>query len=287
MNNFELPPPIVSASWLADHAADGDVLILDASLKPAVPVGTPTDEPAPAVRIAGARVFDFDKTICDTASHLPHMMPTAEVFQREVRALGVDRNSLIVVYDRQGIYSSPRAWWMFRAMGHDRVCVLDGGLPAWMQAGFPCEPAAAVAAIPGDFVAHARPSLFCNADDVERALNDGHCRVLDARSAGRFHGREPEPRAGLRGGHIPGSINLPFTQLLDRGRMRPAAEIADLFAPVANRDMQLVFSCGSGVTACILALGAYLAGYRNLSVYDGSWSEWGIPSARPVATDSA
>jgi thiosulfate/3-mercaptopyruvate sulfurtransferase len=174
---------------------------------------------------------------------------------------------------------------MFRAMGHDAVAVLDGGLPAWMAVGQPCEPVVARGVARGDFVAHPRPELFCDADAVMAALTDERCAVLDARSAGRFAGREPEPRPGLRLGHMPNAINLPFGDLQERGRMRSIEELTRILLAKADRRQKLIFSCGSGVTSCILALGAVLAGYRDLAVYDASWSEWGLPSSsRPIVT---
>jgi thiosulfate/3-mercaptopyruvate sulfurtransferase len=262
----------VSVAWLAAHLRDDNLVILDASM----PLG--------AMRIPGARPFDFDRTICDRASPLPHMMPSAEVFANEVSALGIDNSSAVVVYDSRGVYSSPRARWMFRAMGHDRVAVLDGGLPAWVAAGHAVEGAAGGPPVPRTFVARPRDGMFCDADFVARALNDPHSVVVDARSAGRFHGREPEPRPGLRPGHIPGSLNLPYADVLLNGHFRPITELTAIMGQKARADQQLVFTCGSGVTACIPALAAEMLGFTAISVYDGSWSEWGLPSPRPVAT---
>lgn len=271
--SIDLAVPLVSVAWLAAHVRDANLVILDASM------GAPS-----AVRIPGARRFDFDQAICDRASSLPHMMPPPELFAHEVGALGIDAACAVVIYDTKGIYSSPRARWMFRAMGHDAVAVLDGGLPAWREAGHPVEPPGGPSPRPRTFMARARAGFFCDADAVARALADPRCAVIDARSAGRFHGREPEPRAGLRGGHMPGALNLPFTEVLERGRFRPRAELAAILGRKARADQRLVFSCGSGVTACIPALAAELAGRRDIAIYDGSWSEWGLPSTRPVAT---
>jgi thiosulfate/3-mercaptopyruvate sulfurtransferase len=212
-------------------------------------------------------------------------MPTPEVFETEVRALGVNQRSQIVVYDRIGIFSSPRAWWMFKAMGHDAVAVLDGGLPAWVAAGLPTESTPRPTVPTGDFVAKPRPSFFVDAEHVATALANPAAAVLDARSEGRFHGRDPEPRQGLRGGHMPNAVNVPFGSVQDRGHMKSPEELSALLAAKVGARERLVFSCGSGVTACTLALAAELAGYSNKAVYDGSWSEWGLPSARRVVTD--
>jgi thiosulfate/3-mercaptopyruvate sulfurtransferase len=282
MTTFQLPRPTVSVEWLAAHLDNPELVLLDATMQTAVAAGSG----APVERhLRGARRFDFDTRVCDRTSALPHMMPTPELFTQEVRALGIGRDSRVVIYDRVGVYSSPRAWWMFRAMGHDQVAVLDGGLPAWVAAGMPCEGGPCPPAEGrGDFVARPRPGLFCDAERVTTALADETCAVLDARSAGRFQGREPEPRAGLRPGHMPNALNLPFGSVQTGGRMRSKEELIAIFAEKLGAQQTWIFSCGSGVTACILALAAELAGHTDMTVYDGSWSEWGLPSARAVVT---
>jgi thiosulfate/3-mercaptopyruvate sulfurtransferase len=279
MSTPTLPGPLVSVAWLQAHLAD--VVLLDASLVAPVSGGAGV---APTLAIPGAQVFDHDKTICDRSSPLPHMMPTAAVFEAAARALGIGVESRVIVYDRVGTYASPRAWWMFKAMGHEAVAVLDGGLPAWLAAGLEVGFFGGPRA-PGDFVARPGAHLFCDADAVAVALQSPAVAVVDARSAGRFFGREPEPRAGLRLGHMPGAVNLFFGDMQQGGAMRPVEALkARIAATVGGRE-RLVLSCGSGVTACIVALAAELAGYRDLVVYDGSWSEWGLPSDRPVVTD--
>lgn len=284
MTSLLLPSPTVPVLWLAKHLGHPQLVLLDASLKPATAAASALSA-ASAVQVPGTRIFDFDKRICDQETPLPHMMPSPELFEREVRALGIRRDSLIVIYDRVGVYASPRAWWMFKAMGHDHVAVLDGGLPAWLEAHLPTEPVGAQHVEPGDFVAQPRPGLFCDAEQVQAALSNKQYVVFDARSEGRFLGREPEPRPGLRHGHMPNAVNLPFGNVQANGRMRTPEELAALFEPKAGRQQKLIFSCGSGVTACILTLAAELAGYSSLAVYDGSWSEWGLPSSRPVVAD--
>jgi thiosulfate/3-mercaptopyruvate sulfurtransferase len=287
MTALVLPTPLVSVGWLAAQLEDPELVVLDASMQP---VGTGSGSSGAASSgtveqyIPGARVFDFDQRICDPGSSLPHMLPSPELFTHEVRGLGVNASSRIVVYDRIGIFSSPRAWWMFRAMGHDRVAVLDGGLPAWLHAGLSVDPAPRRVVAPGDFVAAPRLELFVDADHVGRALVDSAVAVLDARSAGRFLGREPEPRPGLRSGHMPNALNLPFGVVQAQGHMRPRQELAAILSAAAGDRQRLIFSCGSGVTACTLALAAEIVGYSNKAVYDGSWSEWGLPSSRPVVS---
>ena len=281
MHRLSLPTPLVTAEWLAAHLADPRVVVLDAHMQPpSAPAST-----APVVQIPGARRFDFDKQICAPDTDLPHMLPTPELFTQAVQKLGINQQSLIVVYDRIGIFSAPRAWWMFRAMGHTQVAVLDGGLPAWQAAGLEVEPDRGYHGVTGNFVAQLQPGLFCDADTVATELVSGRRPVLDARSEARFKGQEPEPRAGLRAGHMPGAVNLPFGKLQHDGKMRDAGELKAAFAPLLAEGQAPIFSCGSGVTACVLALGAELAGYSDLTVYDGSWSEWGGDPARPVITN--
>ncbi|MBW5484622.1 sulfurtransferase [Streptomyces bambusae] len=269
--------PLVGVEWLARRLGEPGLVVFDAS------VGA---HRGAARRIPGARPFDLDGELSDHSSPVPHTMPGAGQFTEALRGLGVDDASTVVVYDGAGLYSSARAWWMLRAMGFDRAAVLDGGLPAWAAAGHPVEEApAGYDGPPGDFTARPRPGLVVDSAAVAGALADPGALVLDARTRGRFAGTAPEPRPGLRGGHMPGAANLPFGDLQgDGGLMRPAAELRAAFTALAGDRERLVLSCGSGVTACVLALGAELAGYRDLAVYDGSWSEWGLPSARPVVT---
>ncbi|MFD9123710.1 sulfurtransferase [Kitasatospora sp. NPDC059571] len=277
-----LPPdgPLVPADWLAERLHHPDLVVLDAG------VGA---HRGAARRIPGARAFDLDGALSDHDGPLPHTMPGPDDLTRELRALGLHDRSTVVVYDGEGLYSAARAWWMLRAAGFDRAAVLDGGLPAWTAAGLPCEPEAPAAAAPepGTFTARPRPGYLVDRAAVEAALADDGTAVLDARSRERYAGQVEEPRPGLRRGHMPGAVNLPFTDLRADGRMRSADELRALFAAAAGPRRRLVFSCGSGVTACVLALGAELAGYRDLAVYDGSWSEWGLPSDLPVETGVA
>lgn len=271
-------PLLVTATWLAAHLGQPGLVVLDASLR---------NHSKGESQIPGSQTFDIDGNFSDKSSPLPHTLPSAEAFAREVRALGINRDDFIVVYDRAGIYSSPRARWMFRAMGHDAVAVLDGGFPAWERAGLPVEPRKDVTRPLGNFEARFRPQMVRNAEQVSRALNDPQQVVLDARSAGRFRGVEPEPRAGLRPGHMPNARNLPFTEVLSQGHLKPVDELKPLFLSLA--ESRLIFSCGSGVTACIIALAAEAAGCSDLAVYDGSWSEWGLPAEggeeRPVVSE--
>lgn len=271
--------PLVSVSWLQEHLGDEDLVILDAS------IGDYRHAPQ---RIPGALAMDIDGDFSDHSTDVPHAMISADTFQELARGLGVTDESTIIIYDTQGLFSAARGWWMWRAMGCERVAVLDGGFPAWVAAGLPTvsgPPPTTSPGAPGTFHEKADPQFFVDAEEVAAALGSESTVVLDARSAGRFAGEEPEPREGLRSGHMPGAVNLPFTEVQKDGVVRTADELRALVEEKAGGASRILTSCGSGVTACVLALAATLAGRRDIAVYDGSWSEWGRPDPdRPVVT---
>ena len=275
---------LVDTEWVAANLDNDSIVVLDASVAPVVPGYVSINTEDNFAVIPGARRFDYDGVVCKPNSSLPHMMPTAELFQEEVRKLGVNSNTTVIVYDDVGLYASPRAWWMFRAMGHEKVAVLNGGLPKWINEGRVSADTYAEVEF-GNFVANLDKSLFCDFEVVLKALDDPSCEILDARSKARFKGEALEPRPGLRRGHMPNAKNLPFPQVLDGGELKSAAKLEEVFANLVEKNQKIVTSCGSGITACILTLAANVAGYENLSVYDGSWSEWGLPSKLPVITD--
>ena len=189
--------------------------------------------------------------------------------------MGINNDSAIVVYDDKGIYSSARVWWMFKAFGFNNIAVLNGGFPAWLKAGYATENMKPYEGKGGNFVANLQSGYMKFFNDVEHASKNNTHVIVDARSSGRFNKTEPEPRAGLRTGTIPNSLNLPYTDLLEDGILKSKKDLAKAFYMVANTSDDIIFSCGSGLTSCILALGADVSGHKNISVYDGSWTEWG------------
>ncbi len=280
MTPIHLTTPLVSVDWLLEHIDHPDLIVLDASIKK-VSSGKNSDNNN--LQIPGTRFFDIKNSFSNLHTDIPNMLASPKVFEENSRKLGIKSTSKIVVYDRLGIYSSPRAWWMFTAMGIDNVSVLDGGLPEWIKSSYPTENIEVIENYGiGDLKINDRSISMVSVKEVLSGMNDPNVRILDARSVGRFNGIDPEPRAGLQGGHIPNSINLPYTIVLNHGKMLPVQKLIEIFDDFDIENKKLIFSCGSGITACIILLAAKLSGYKNLSVYDGSWSEWGQLKNVPV-----
>lgn len=280
------PKTLVSTDWLANHLNDPDLRILDASWY--LPdAGRDPKAEFDAGHIPGARFFDIEE-ISDARSDLPHMAPPIEKFMSRMRAMGVGDGHQVVVYDGAGLLSAARVWWLFKLMGQDNVAVLDGGLPKWVADGHPVEDLPPVLR-DRHMTVRFQNQLVRDVTQVAHASKLGTPQIVDARAASRFRGDAPEPREGLRAGHIPGSRNLPFNLLLnDDKTMKGADEIAKAFEE-AGVDLAkpVITTCGSGVTAAILALGLARLGHDNWSLYDGSWAEWGMFPTVPIATGDA
>jgi thiosulfate/3-mercaptopyruvate sulfurtransferase len=269
------PQLIVTTDWLADHLNAPDVKVLDGSWH--MPdTGRNGRAEYEAGHIPGALFFDIDE-ISDTQSALPHMAPPVEKFISRVRAMGIGDGHRVVVYDQNGVFSAARVWWMFRLFGHQDVAVLDGGLPKWKADGYEVEDMPPIAR-DRHFTARRDATLVRDVTQVAAAAKLGDEQIIDARSPGRFRGEEPEPRPGLRSGHIPGSLNVYFRDLFNADNtMKDEAAMKAVFeAAGVDLSRPVISSCGSGVTACILDLALERLGHRRHSVYDGSWSEWGM-----------
>ncbi|WP_349292623.1 rhodanese-like domain-containing protein [Sediminicoccus sp. KRV36] len=265
---------LVSTDWLAAQLGAADLLVFDTTkYLPNEPHDGATK--FAEAHIPGAHFFDLD-VVADPDATLPHMIPSAARFEKLMGAMGVTNATRVVFYDQKGLQSSARGWWLMRLFGHEKAAVLDGGLPKWLREGRPVASGTPVAPQPARYVADFVAGRVFGIGDIKRVLADKSALVLDARAAGRFHGTAPEPRAGLPSGHMPGASNIPFNELFaaDGTMLPPEALRARFAAAGADASPALVTSCGTGVTACILTLGAVRAGLPEPAVYDGSWTEW-------------
>lgn len=266
---------IVSTDWLADHLGSPDIAIIDASWHLPTAKRDAKQEFAQA-HIPGAQFFDIDE-LSDTASSLPHMLPSPEKFSSRMRKMGIGDGKRIIAYDTVGLFSAARAWWMFKVFGHEDVAVLDGGLKKWLAESRATEDGPALPRQERHFTARFKGSMVKDMKDVAAALKSGTAQVADARSGTRFRGEEVEPRPGVRAGHMPGANNVHYASLLNPdGTLKSPAEIEATFT-AAGVDLArpVITSCGSGITAAILTLGLTLTGTRDHALYDGSWTEWG------------
>ncbi|KAL3637602.1 threonyl-tRNA synthetase [Castilleja foliolosa] len=294
--------PVVSVDWLHANLREPDVKVLDASWYMPDEKRNPLQEYQVA-HIPGALFFDVDG-IADRTTNLPHMLPSEEAFAAAVSALGIENKDGLVVYDGKGIFSAARVWWMFRVFGHDKIWVLDGGLPRWRDSGFDVESSASSDTIlkasaaseaiekvyqgqrvgPITFQTYFQKHLLWSLEQVQKNIEEQTHQLVDARSKARFDGVAPEPRKGIRGGHVPGSKCIPFIQMLDNSQtLLPADELKKKYEEEGvSLDSPIAVSCGTGVTACILALGLHRLGKTDVPVYDGSWTEWGTNPDTPV-----
>ena len=276
----KIKSPLVSVNWLCQNIDATNLIVLNGTL--------PKVTAKEAIQkienkcIPKARFFDLKKVFSLQGAQFPNTVLEPIDFESKARALGINKDSCIVVYDEHGIYSAPRVWWLFKTMGFDNVAVLDGGFPTWKEAGYSIEEKQEHPSKNGNFTVNYIVGLMLNSNSVLNSLNDTTKQIVDARSSGRFYATVPEPRAEIRSGHIPNSKSLPHSSLLNDSELKSTAELQELFKEVNLENNTLIFSCGSGITACVLALGATVAGFDNLAVYDGSWTEWGSLQHLPI-----
>lgn len=270
---------LVETEWLAERLNAPDIAVIDATLYlPTVPRNS--YEEYRNAHIPGAIFFDIEE-LSDATNPMPHMLPAPEKFASRVKAMGIGDGTKVIAYDTQNMSSAARAWWMFRVMGHDDVAILNGGFGKWRRENRPVEAVEPPRRAERHFSIRKNASLVRDLHDVKALLGSPRVQIVDARSAGRFAGSEPEPREVPRQGHIPGSKNLPYTELVNGdGTFKPAEEIAAAFAARGiDVNQPVVASCGSGVTACVIAFGLAQLGKQNTAVYDGSWTEWSASDA--------
>jgi len=265
---------LVSTEWLAEALGAPDLMVFDATkYLPNEPYDGLTKYRE--AHIPGARFFDID-VVADPDTSLPHMAPTAGRFARLMGEMGISNATRVIFYDQKGLQSSARGWWLMKLFGHEKAAVLDGGLPKWLAEGRATESGDAKPAAPSSYTPDFRADLVKGIGDVKRIIAQGNALILDARAKGRFDGTAPEPRPGLPSGHMPGAKSVPFNELLNADfTMKDAATLRARFAAAgADGSKPVVTSCGTGVTACILALGLKQAGLGDAAIYDGSWTEW-------------
>ncbi|EMM2251983.1 3-mercaptopyruvate sulfurtransferase [Klebsiella oxytoca] len=271
----------VAADWLAEHIDDPEIQIIDARMAPPGQEERDLNAEYQAGHIPGAVFFDIE-ALSDHTSPLPHMMPRAEAFAVAMRELGVSSDKQLVVYDEGNLFSAPRAWWMLRTFGVEKVSIVAGGLEGWRRDGLPLEQG--LPELPeGDFDGRVDPLAVKRLTDVLLVSHEGSAQIVDARPAGRFNGQVAEPRPGLRCGHIPGALNVPWTELVINGELKTTDELNEIFARQGvDFERPIIASCGSGVTAAVVVLALTTLGVNGVSLYDGSWSEWGARTDLPI-----
>ena len=274
--------PIVTTAWLEDNLDNKQVVILDTSMRKVV--GKKPIEYDKPTFIPTSKRFDLENDLCNLASSQNNAFPSQEQFTQTAQKLGINADSIVVLYDNQGIYSSPRAWWIFQAMGFKNAVVLDGGLPQWLlEKRKTVSELSNEASNKGDISGVYQSNLVCDSSYISENISNDKLTIIDARSAIRFSGATAEPRVGVRSGHIPNSLNLPFAEILDNHRFKSSQQLTDIFSNILpNKNNEIIFTCGSGITACIIMLAAVIADHKHTVLYDGSWSDWGSNDTLPI-----
>jgi thiosulfate/3-mercaptopyruvate sulfurtransferase len=278
--SLKMNTPLVSVAWLHNNLENKNLIILDCSI-PKVTVNTIVSEQK--TQIKGAVFFDIKNSFSDKKAAQPNTVLAPAEFEKKAQELGIHKDSILVCYDDLGIYSAPRVWWMFQLMGFTNIAVLDGGLPEWKASNFPIETPVVYQPKKGNFRADYQPEKLKYTKDVLYAIANKSVLILDARSSGRFYGTAPEPREDLKSGHIPSSVSLPFGEIQQNGKMKSKDELSKIFSDNNNNNKEIIFTCGSGITAAILALGAAIVKVENVAVYDGSWTAWASTENLPVS----
>ena len=277
--SLKINKPLVSVDWLYNHLNDDNIVVLDCTI-PKVTSNTLIVEEK--TQIKGAVFFDIKNSFSDRNAALPNTVLSPEEFEIKAQELGINKDTVLVCYDDLGIYSSPRVWWMFQLMGFKNIVVLNGGFPEWKLKGFPIEIPKLHQQKNGNFKVNYKPEKLKYTKDVLISIENKKVLIVDARSNGRFLGTAPEPRKDLKSGHIPNAISLPFEEVLLNGKMKTEPDLVKVFSRLKDKN-EIIFTCGSGITAAILALGAAILNIKNVAVYDGSWTEWGSTDNLPIA----
>ena len=279
--SLKISKPLVSVDWLFNNLENENIIILDATI-PKVTAKKGESSTDDKTQIKGAIFFDIKRVFSDVNAAFPNTVLSPKEFEERAQKLGINKDSCIIVYDDLGIYSSPRVWWMFHLMGFTNIAVLDGGFPEWKSKEFAIEKPRNHQNEKGNFTKNYQPEKIKFTNDVLSAIENETILIADARSKERFYTTESEPRVDVKGGHIPNSVSLPFSTIVENGKLKAEVDLKEIFNQINPQKKELIFSCGTGITASVLALGAELSGMKNHAVYDGSWTEWGSTTSLPI-----
>jgi thiosulfate/3-mercaptopyruvate sulfurtransferase len=279
--SLKVSKPLVNIDWLFSNLENENLIILDATI-PKVTAQKESSLSSEKQQIKGAIFFDIKNVFSDISAPFPNTVLSPKEFEKRAQEIGINNDSCIVVYDDLGIYSSPRVWWMFQLMGFTNIAVLDGGFPEWKFKKYLIEKPKNNMLKKGNFTANYQPKKIKFKNDVLSVIQNNDILIADARSKGRFYATAAEPRKDVKGGHIPSSVSLPYANIVVDGKLKTETGLKLVYQKINPDIKEFIFSCGTGVTASVLALGAEIAGFKNYSVYDGSWTEWGSTESLPI-----